>query len=133
MKNVFTNVINRGGYNLADVLRRIDNFYVEGKLTDEERTELYTLARERANYEDSVNVFEKLIELEKRIAALENKETTSTDPEETPDAPEYQVGKWYYTGDRITFEDAVYICAAPEGQVCTWSPTEYPAYWTKVE
>lgn len=133
MKHVFTNVINRGGYNLADVLRRIDNFYVEGKLTDEEHTELYTLARERANYEDSVNVFEKLIELEKRIVVLESKETTSTDPEETPDAPEYQAGKWYYAGDRVTFEDAVYICAAPEGQVCTRSGTEYPNYWTKVE
>lgn len=133
MKYVFVNVINRGGYNLADLLRRIDSFYVEGKLTEEERDELYTLARERANYEDSTNVFEKLIELENRVRALENKEGTSTDPEETPAAPEYQVGKWYYKGDRVTFEDAVYICSAPDGQVCTWSPTEYPAYWTKEE
>ena len=133
MKYVITNVINRGGYNLADILRKIDNFYLEGKLTDEERTELYKLARERASYEDSVNVFNKLIELEKRIVALENKETTSTDPEETPAAPEYQVGKWYYKGDRVTFEDAVYICSAPDGQVCTWSPAEYPSYWTKEE
>lgn len=133
MKHIITNVINRGGYNLADVLRKIDNFYLEGKLTDEERSDLYTLARNRANYEDSVNVFEKLIELEKRIVALENKETSPTDPEEVPAAPDYQIGKWYYAGDRVTFEDAVYICSAPDGQVCTWSPTEYPAYWTKEE
>lgn len=133
MKNVFVNVINRGGYNLADILRRIDNFNVEGRLTDDERTELYTLARERANYEDSVNVFAKLIELEQRIEALENQEGTSTEPEDTAAAPEYQVGKWYYAGNRVTFEGEIYICSAPEGQVCTWSPTEHPAYWTKVE
>lgn len=131
MKHVFINVINRGGYNLADLLRRIDGFYVEGKLTEEERTELYTLARERANYEDSANVFDKLIELENRIRILENKEGTNTDPGEVPAALDYQAGKWYYAGDRVTFEDAVYICSAPDGQVCTWSPTEYPAYWTK--
>ena len=133
MKHIITNVINRGGYNLADVLRKIDNFYLEGKLTDEERSDLYTLARNRANYEDSVNVFEKLIELEKRIVALENKETSPTDPEEVPAAPDYQIGKWYYAGDRVTFDGSIYICSAPDGQVCTWSPTEYPAYWTKVE
>ena len=38
-------VIQAGGYNLADLLHRIDVIYISGKLTDEQREQLYTLAR----------------------------------------------------------------------------------------
>jgi len=45
----------------------------------------------------------------------------------------YVPGVWHYRGDRVTHEGAVYTCIAPAGQVCTWSPTEYPQYWSKEE
>ena len=41
----------------------------------------------------------------------------------------YQSGTWYYRGDRVTFDEKVYICVAPAGVVCVWSPSEYPVYW----
>jgi hypothetical protein len=45
----------------------------------------------------------------------------------------YQVEKQYYTGDNIYFEGENYVCIAPEGTVCVWSPKDYPAYWEKVK
>lgn len=69
----------------------------------------------------------KLEELEQRVRALE---TGSTEPGET--YPDYVAGKWYYNGDKITFEGGKYKCIAPAGVVCVWSPTEYPPYWEMV-
>ena len=43
----------------------------------------------------------------------------------------YAAGVWYYRGDKVTFENDVYSCVAPAGQVCTWSPAEYAEYWKK--
>ena len=70
------------------------------------------------------------------LLALENaKNETETEPEDTPNSvyEEYVAGKWYYNGATVRFEDSSYVCTAPEGQVCVWSPTEYPAYWQLVE
>lgn len=133
MKQTFTRVINRGDFNLAEILGKIDRFHVEGRLTDTERDELYALAREKATVEGSVNLMEKFIELEARVKALEvlHNESGTEDPEANPVAPDYQVGKWYYMGDRVTFNGETYICSAPKNVVCTWSPIEYPAYWIK--
>ena len=49
--------------------------------------------------------------------------------ERTVQAPDYAPGTWYYRGDMVRFEDAVYTCVAPAGVVCVWSPAEYPTYW----
>ena len=35
----------------------------------------------------------------------------------------------YYTGAKITFEGKHYICIAPAGYPCTYSPIEFPTYW----
>ena len=45
MKTVFEKVIRRGGYDLGGLLQRIDEYHVEGKLTDGEREELMGMAR----------------------------------------------------------------------------------------
>lgn len=42
-------VIEAGGYELADLLRRIDVLYVNGRLTDEEREALVEEARKKAD------------------------------------------------------------------------------------
>lgn len=134
MKTIFEEVISRGMFDLKGLLKKIDTFNIEGKLTDEDRDELYIKARKAANVENSVDVIAKLAELEQRIIKLEstgvdNENNTATG-ETTAD--EYVVGKWYYNGDKVTFEGAEYTCIAPEGAVCTWSPKEYPAFWDKV-
>ena len=129
MKSIFENVIARRQQDLISLLKRIDSYHIEGKLTDAERDDLYVRARDGAEVENSIDVMAKLIELEGRISKLEQAESNT--PTDKPE--EYVVGKWYYRTDRISFEGSVYTCTAPEGFVCTWSPSEYPAYWQKEE
>lgn len=132
MKNVFKTVIEKGDYDLIAMLNKIDTYHIEGKLTDEEKHELYALARKGANVSGSVDVFKKLAELEKRIVALEQSKTDTEEPDgDTIKIDEYKPGKWYYHGDEMLFKDDIYICTAPEGVVCVWSPEEYPDYWEK--
>lgn len=129
MRSIFESVIARGGYDLGGLLKKIDAYHIEGKLTDAEKEELYRKARGEANASYEVDVMAKLVELEERVRKLEQGETEA--PAE--DYPEYVVGKWYYVGDKISFGGKNYICSAPVGVVCTWNPDEYPDYWSIVE
>ena len=124
MKAIFESVINRGSYDLSGLLKKIDSYHIEGKLTDAEKNELYSKARGEAA--PNIDVMAKLMELEERVRKLEQGET------ETPaeDYPEYVVGKWYYAGDKISYNGKNYVCSTPDGVVCTWNPDEYPAYWS---
>ena len=127
MYDVIKDVINTQHYVLADMLHKIDTLWAQGDLDDEQRTELIALAQGNADMEQEVNMLAKLEELEQRVKALE---TGSTEPGEA--YPDYVVGKWYYSGDKITFEGGKYQCIAPDGVVCVWSPKEYPVYWELV-
>ena len=130
MKNIFESVIKRGGFDLNGMLKRIDTYHLEGKLTDVERAELYDAAREKAQAVDSIAVMTKLQELEQRVKALEAGQAGGG--ESAVEYPEFVAGKWYYASDNITFEGEKYVCCAPAGQVCVWSPADYPAFWQKV-
>lgn len=125
------NVIKNDDYKLGEMLEKIDTMYIKGRITKEQMEELEELARQNANVGNSVEIIEKLKELELRIKELENKEETEPTPGE--EYPEYIPGKWYYKGDKISFKGKKYICIAPEGQVCVWSPEEYPTYWEEVK
>ena len=127
MYDLIRDVINTRRYVLADMLHKIDTLWAQGDIDDDQRTELIALAQGNANTAQEVNVLAKLEELEQRVRALE---TGSTEPGEA--YPDYVAGKWYYNGDKITFEGGKYQCIAPDGVVCVWSPTEYPAYWELV-
>lgn len=129
MKKIFREVIEQRGYNLTEMLSKIDKYHVEGKLTDEEKAELATLARNNADTKESVDFFRKLEELEKRVKALE--EGTASTPSE--EYPFFVEGKWYYNGDKCYENGVNYVCVAPEGTVCVWSPSAYPNYWEAVE
>lgn len=127
MYDLIRDVINTQRYVLADMLHKIDTLWAQGDLDDDQRTELIALARDNADMAQEVNALAKLEELEQRVRALE---TGSTESGEA--YPDYVVGKWYYSGDKITFEGGKYKCIAPDGVVCVWSPTEYPTYWELV-
>ena len=131
MRTIFESVISRGAFDLGGLLKKIDVFNVEGKLTDEDRDELYAKAREKANVNNSVDVIAKVAELEQRVIKLESASVDNDTAIGDTTADEYVVGKWYYNGDHISFEGAEYVCIAPESVVCTWSPQEYPAFWDK--
>lgn len=49
MVNIFKSVIARGGYNLSALLKKIDVYHIEGKLTDSERDELRAYAINNAD------------------------------------------------------------------------------------
>lgn len=124
MKKIFESVIACGGYDLSSLLKKIDCYHIEGKLTDTEKEALYQKARGKAT--PNIDVLAKLTELEERVRKLESTEVTN-DPVEN--CPEYVAGKWYYYGDKIFYGSKEYICSAPAGMACTWNPDEYPVYW----
>lgn len=143
MKTIFENVIKRGMYDLTGLLKKIDGYHVEGKLSDDDRDELYALARGGAKAENGVDMMVKLAALEAGQKALEARvKALEIGQAEAPDEPaeeeetvtEYAAGKWYYNGDKVSFDGKTYICSnVPEGNACVWSPAEYPAYWTEIE
>ena len=49
MKTIFMDVITRGGYNLSGILKKIDVYHVEEKLSDDERNELREYAINNAD------------------------------------------------------------------------------------
>lgn len=128
MYNIIKNVIQTGNFELSDMLKKIDIVWIKGDIADEQRTELQGYAQDKAIPQNSIDLVKKIEELDKRVKALENN-TPSEDETQNEEYPEYVVGKWYYTDNKVTFEDNKYICTAPEGVVCVWSPIEYPAYW----
>ena len=65
---------------------------------------------------------EQQLTIADRVAALERA---------IPEPEEFASGAWYYRGDMVKFEGSVWICVAPAGVVCVWSPADYPAYWTQ--
>lgn len=140
MYKLTKNVIEMGGFNLTEMLRKIDSLWVKGSLSDGERADLYAIAQTRAKAKDSIDMVGVVSKLEARIAVLENKikktesdtEGEETTPEESTSYAEFVAGKWYYAGDMVAFGDKTYRCTAPEGAVCVWSPTDYPAYWEEV-
>lgn len=130
MKSIFESVIARGGYDLSGLLKKIDSYHIQGKLTDADREELYDLARGGADPTGNLDLLAKVLELEDRVKQLEAAQAEQPDPDLAP--AEYVPGKWYRAGDRVTFEGTAYTCTAPEDVVCTWSPAEYPAYWEMI-
>lgn len=128
MYEIIKNVIESRIYELNDMIKKINIIWVEGGITDEQKDELISMAQENADYSQSVDIMKKLNEIEERLRKLEE---GGSEPSE--EYPEYIVGHWYYKDDKITFNGKKYICIAPDGQVCTWSPDEYPAYWQLVE
>ena len=128
-----TNVIGAGGYDLADLLHRIDVLYAGGRLTDAEREDLYELARTGADPDDSLpDVTERVGALELRVAALEQGTYQPSEPEGDPEWPEWvrptSKDEYYRKGDKVTFEGAHYVCN--KNNVVT-SPAEDQKSWIR--
>ena len=137
MFEIIKNVINSGRFELNDILTKIDTIWIQGDISEEQKAELVELARQKADYTQSIDFVEKLKDhdqaisnLEKRITSLEKGEPT--EPVEPVEYPEYVEGKWYYNGDKVSFKGKNFECIAPSGVVCTWSPEGYPTYWQEV-
>ena len=71
MYDIIKNYIKTETYNLEELTRKIDKMFIEDKLTEAERDELIQLATDNARDEKQVDLYEKLVDLEHRIVALE--------------------------------------------------------------
>ncbi|MDO4282330.1 MAG: hypothetical protein Q4D02_01725 [Clostridia bacterium] len=136
MYEIVKNVIINKNYKLEDILQKIDVIWLESKITDEQKAELITLARENALAENSYasiekrveEVFTRLIELDKAVRELKGEGT-----EDTNEYKEYvqPTGSHdcYNTGDKVLYNNKKYICKV-DG--CVWSPEAYPAAWEEI-
>lgn len=141
MYSVIKDVIEKGNYELVDILNKINKLWVENGLTEEERDELVNLARTNANPNNSyaentqqiANLWEYYQQLDTRLSKLENSQDVEpTEPEEA--WPEYRqptgAHDAYKAGDKVTFQSKKYICKM---NGCVWNPLTYPDAWELVE
>lgn len=135
MKTIFSRVIAQRNYDLATMLDRIDEYHVAGKLNDIERDQLIAEARgEAVPGLDVVNEIQRLWaaihELEAHVAEIGGEIEGGVDE---ADVPEYVqptgAHDAYYYGSIARYKDALYMCVAPEGVACVWSPDVMPGYW----
>lgn len=138
-------VLDARRYDLKQMLNKLSKFLANDQITIDEYDSLVVIAREQADYNASLPEESKLVQqlmskvtsLEATVADIESRIAKLEDPEGSEpvldEYPEYDPHKWYYNGMGCTFEGEKYMCVAPEGQVCTWSPRDYPPYWWKVE
>lgn len=131
MFEIVKSVLAKGGYDLTAITKKIKALWVQGDLSETEYAELIAMAQGGAEVKYSLDLLAKVEELDKRIIALENKGTSTDTTEET--VADFVDGKWYYNGDKCGWNGKTYICIAPEGVVCVWSPEAYPAYWDEVK
>lgn len=135
MKNIFLTVIKRGGFDLTTMLKRIDEYHVSGKLTDAEHDELLAAARGEAT--PDVNPTDEIQRLWAAVndlrAAVAELAGEVDDSEEGDEIPEYVQPSGahdaYYYGYLVTYAGKAYMCIAPEGVACVWSPDVMPSYW----
>lgn len=138
-------VIANRNYQLSDMLSKLSRLWIEDQITEADYDFLVEYARENANPDSEGDVLaairvaqadvkelrDSIASLADRVAVLEGGEV---EPEPEPvQYPEYVVGRWYYNGDTVSFEGKNYKCIAPAGQVCVWSPKDYPTYWEEVK
>ena len=132
MKTIFESVIARGNYNLTDLLSKIDGYHVEGKLSDDDRDELYAKARAGALDALGYDVKAEIDALWAAVRALHG--NVSGSDTQDPHAPAEFVQPTgahdaYNLGDHVTFSGRVYESII-NGNV--WSPDVYPDGWTEI-
>lgn len=120
MYSIIKNVIASRRYELGDMLGKIDTIWLQGDLTDAQRTELVELAQASADpansyapLQEQLNaVLDQVKALEERVAALEAGE----DPEPAPDPEEWP--EWYAW-------NGIGKCPWQNGSKCTRSGVKY--------
>ena len=92
-KEIFLTLIKSGNYNLDELSVKLDKMYIEGKLTEADRDELLLMATDGAKDSAQIDLYEKIVDLEHRIVALETK-----------DIPEWYAGYVTRKGETVKFD-----------------------------
>lgn len=133
MYQTFVGIIEEGGFDLDEMLHRIDYYHIAGQLTDGEREQLTAYAREKAvesQQLDPQTEIRALWAAVRELQAAVNQSGGGAPAEEYP-AFSQPTGAHdaYYTGDGITWNGQRYRSKI-DGNV--WSPETYPAGWELV-
>ena len=128
MKSIFASVINQGGYDLADLLKKVDRYHIEGKLTDEEKEELYALARRspkaQYDYADEIQkLWAKIRRLQEVVAGNTGEAPADQWPEFVQPTGAHDA---YHTGAQVIYNGQRYRCLMDN---CVWSPDVLPSAW----
>lgn len=138
--NAFTRAIKAAPHDLDKHLTRINTYHIDGALTDGEREELITLARQLAQPQlelaaEVQQLWAAVGELREELAAIKAGGGVQDGVDEL-DIPEYTkptgAHDAYYAGAVVRWQGKVYECVAPEGVACVWSPEVMPGYWAEV-
>lgn len=131
MYKIVKNVIESGNFKLADMSKKIDTLWVQGDLTDEQRTELLALMKENVKPESETpeqtelyrQILEKYTALEDRVTKLENGGVAPEPPVGVviePWEPWDGISDRYKYGAVVTIDQKYYI-STYQGQN-TWMP-----------
>ena len=138
MYEIIKEVINSKDFELRDILYKINKMWIESAITETEKTELDSLARENANAENSYaplqeqidNIYSELDKIKADIKELKGEEEPVEPVEKYPEYKQPAgAHDAYNTGDKITYNGKKYICKM-DG--CVWTPDAYPAGWEEV-
>ena len=143
MFEIVKNVILAKNYKLEDMLNKINVLWIEGSISDEEKTSLISLARDNSVAENSYKPIQEQLdnlykefddfkeEVNARLNTLEGKEDIEEPVEEYPPFVKPEgAHDCYNEGDKIIYNGKKYICKI---NGCVWSPDEYPAGWKEVK
>lgn len=156
MYEIIKSVIEALRYDLNDMLKKIDTIWIQGDITDEQKTELVELARNKANPENSYAPLQKQVEelykmlnelkatvetnsrgmaaIKEEVEKLSGSSIVVPDPEPAEEYPEFiqpaGAHDAYNIGDKVTFEGDRYECLI---NGCVWSPVAYPQGWKKIQ
>lgn len=147
MYDIIKTVISSGRYELSDMLKKIDTIWLQGGLTEEQKSELVELARQNALPENSHASLQRQVDtlfknMEEMAAAIKANTDAITIlqggtviPPVQEEWPEYVqptgAHDAYNTGDKMTYVDGRrYICRM-DG--CVWGPDTYPQAWEEAE
>ena len=143
MRSTFERIIRNGTYNLEQMLRRINYYHAEGRLTDEDREALISLARGEApnaleldGKAEILALWREIHTLQARVTALEDGivepgETPADDSESFPEFVQPTgAHDAYQQGQGITWNGQRYHSLIDAN---VWSPDVYPQGWELVE
>lgn len=131
MYEIVRNVIVSGNFKLEDMSKKIDTLWVQGDLTEEQKTELISLMKEHLNPEsekpEQIELYKQILAkydaLEERVHKLENGEV-KPEPAPSVEVPVWE--PWDGISDRyqygaVVMIDQKYYIDTFQGQN-TWMP-----------
>lgn len=127
MYDIIKSVITDGGYNLTDMLKKIDTIWIQGDITDDQRKELVEMAQANADPDNSLAPLQRQIdalftnmgELAETIKSLSGRVTVLEGQEPTPEPEPEEYPAWepwggvgpipWQTGSKCSHKDKRWV------------------------